>query len=195
MIGHLLLQDGVEANLGHAGPSQDALPLNQSWRRYGKHVVASAVAAGFEQERYIEYSERLSPRSSTIKKALLPGSDHRVKDAFEPLQRGYITKDPLAEERPINSASLGKHTRKGSRYLLNSAATGRQQSMHHPIGIKQRNPELPQHRRGGAFPHADGARKTEDDQCEGTKVATIAARSRGVIRTGAPNQASNPGRP
>jgi len=66
--------------------------------------------------------------------------------------------------------------------------------VNHQIRIEQWYSEAPQHRCRGALTHTDRAGKAENNQ-GGARVATIVARSSGVTRTAAPNQASKPGRP
>ena len=63
------------------------------------------------------------------------------------------------------------------------------------VCVKDHNSKPTQGGSCGALSHADRAGKTENDQRDGTNVATIAALKSVVTCTGAPNQASKPGRP
>ena len=59
MIWELLLQDRSEANLGHPGPSQYALPLQSGGSRDNDDVIASPLGTGFKKKGNIENRERL----------------------------------------------------------------------------------------------------------------------------------------
>jgi len=63
------------------------------------------------------------------------------------------------------------------------------------VCVEDGNSKPPQRGSGCALSHTDRAGKTENDQRDGTNVATIAALKSVVTCTGAPNQASKPGRP
>jgi len=63
------------------------------------------------------------------------------------------------------------------------------------VSVEDRNSKPPQGCRGSALSHADRAGEAENDQRGGASVPAIAALSSSVTRTGAPNQASKPGRP
>ena len=118
-----------------------------------------------------------------------------MQNRFKPRERGRICEHPLAEQPSVDRASRRFDVRKRVSNALNPAATGREEPMDRLIGIKQGDAQAAQHRRSRALPHADGSGKTENNQRGLTRLATIAARNSGVTRTGAPNQASKPGRP
>jgi hypothetical protein len=101
----------------------------------------------------------------------------------------------LAEKPSIDAAGVrfGPGERIGNG--PDSGAARREKPVNHSIGIEERHPKAAEHRRGSALSHADRAGKPQNDHCDGTRLATIAARNSGVIFTGVPNQASNPGRP
>jgi hypothetical protein len=117
-----------------------------------------------------------------------------MKNFFEPPQRCGISERLLPEQHSIDPAGLRLDPRKRGRNGRNGGPRRRQQSVNRHIRIKLRHPEAPQYRRCGALTHTDRASKAKNNQ-GGARVATIAARSSGVTRTDAPNQASNPGRP
>jgi hypothetical protein len=64
-IRHLLSQNSGQANLAHPRALQHALPLQQWRSRNDQHVIASALAAGFEQKRYIQHRETLATGART----------------------------------------------------------------------------------------------------------------------------------
>jgi len=62
-IRHLLSQDSGQANLAHPRALQHTLPLQQWRSRNDQYAIASALAAGFEQKRYIQHCEPLAARA------------------------------------------------------------------------------------------------------------------------------------
>ena len=112
-IRHLLFQNGSQANRCHAGAPQHPLALHQGRCRHHEDIIASTIAAGFEQQRDIEHGKRLAPGSGAIEKLLLRGSAHRMKDLFEPLERSRIPEYPLPKKPPINPSGCGFNARKG----------------------------------------------------------------------------------
>ncbi len=61
MIRHLFSQNGIEANLVHPRPPQNALPLQKGGRRDDEHIIAPAFGAGFKQQGYVENGQRYPP--------------------------------------------------------------------------------------------------------------------------------------
>ena len=118
-----------------------------------------------------------------------------MQNLFKPGERGRVCENPMPEQPSVDTALCGFDFWKCVRNAPNPAATGREEPMDHVIGIEQGDAQAVQHRRSGALPHADGSGKAENNQRGLTRLATIAARKSGVTRTGAPNQASKPGRP
>lgn len=137
VIRHLLSKDRSQANLGHARPPQHPLALDQSGSRNDDHIVAPALPAGLEQERYFEYYERLPPRAGAIEKPPFLGGNHRVQNRFEPGERGGVRKDPLPEKSSVNPAGLGFHSRKCVGNRPNRVASRREEAVNDPIGIEQ----------------------------------------------------------
>src|SRR5262249_26407730 len=62
VIRHLLREDRVEFVYGHAWPFERARPLHLGRRGYHHHGIDPVLAAGFEQERNVEYRDRLAAR-------------------------------------------------------------------------------------------------------------------------------------
>jgi hypothetical protein len=195
VVWHLLFQNGRQANLSHARTAQYSLSLNQGGGGNHKDIITAALPAGFKQQWYVEHDERLAPSARVSKKSLLLGGDHRVKDAFEPIERRRVGKNALAEKPSIDTPSLRFGPWESIGDGPDSGAARREKPVNHSIGIEERHPKAAEHRGGRALSHTDRARKAEDDQCDGTRLATIAARNSGVTFTGVPNQASKPGRP
>src|SRR5215472_15816140 len=135
-IRHLLTQDGRQANLAHSPAPQHALPLQKCRSRNDQHVIASALAAGFEQKRYIQHREPHATGARASKKPPFLGGNHRVQNSLEPRKSCGVREDPLAEERSIDPASPnldpGKHARNGAHTL----AGGREQTMDRLSGIE-----------------------------------------------------------
>lgn len=194
-IRHLLPQDRGQANLSHARPPQHPLPLHQGGCRNDEDIIALALAPSFEQKRNIEDGERLAPSPGKGKKALFFGSYHRVKDVLEAHERRRVGKYPPSEEGAIDPARFRPHIGKRIGDALDREAAGHQEPVHRLIRVEERNAKPAEHCRGSGLAHADRPGEAEYDQCGGANVATSAARSSGVTRTGAPNHASNPGRP
>ncbi len=190
-----MIQDRRQPPFGHTGPAQYPLTLHQSGRRNDENVIAPALAAAFEEQRYIEHDDRLSSRASKSEEALLPGRHHRMNNSLEPGQSFRVREHAPAEQRAIDPAFGAPNTRKRRRDQGYRRATRRQQPVNHAVGIEERNSKPPQSRRGGALAHADRTREAENDHLAGAKLASIVARSSRVTRTATPNQASNPGRP
>ena len=142
--------------------------------------MTPAIAASFEQQRDIEHGKRLALGSGATEKPLLRGGDHRMKDLLEPLERIRIPEYPRPEKPSIDPSGCGLNARKGGRDLLDGSTPLRQQPVDDSVGVEYRDSELPHHLRGSAFAHPDRAGKAENNQRDGTKVATTAARSWGV---------------
>jgi hypothetical protein len=145
-IGHLLSKDRGEANLGHTRTPQYPLPLQEIGRRNHEHKIASALTAGFEQERHIEHRNRFAPRAGQCKKSLFFGSDHRVDNPLEPIERHRVCKNTLAEKRSIDPSRFRPNPRKLGFDELNRCATRREQLVNNPIGVEERNAEPLQRR-------------------------------------------------
>src|SRR5215467_3248608 len=123
-IRHLLSQDGSQANLAHPRALQHALPLQQCRSRNDQHVIASALAASFEQKRYIQHRESLATGSRACKKPPFLGSNHRVQNSLEPSERCSVREDSLAEESSVDPAGPGLDPRKHARNGPNPLAGG-----------------------------------------------------------------------
>ncbi len=171
------------------------MTLHQPGCGNDKNVIAAALTATFEEERYIEDDNRFSAGAGKSEKFFFARSNHRVNDPLQPGESLRVGEDTRPEKRPIDPAIDCANAWKCCCYPPHRRAARRQQPVNHTIGVEERNPEPAQRLRRGALAHADRTGQTKNDHGTGAKVATIAARSSWVTRTGAPNQASNPGRP
>ena len=118
-----------------------------------------------------------------------------MQDAFEPAQRLGLPKNPGAQRSSVDAAGLVPRPGEGLFHKADRSTSGRQQTMHLGVGVEQRQAHAPEHCRRGALAHPDRAGQAEDDHRSVLRVVRTAERSSRVTRTGAPNQASNPGRP
>lgn len=154
-VGNLFLQNRTQANLGHAGPPQNTLPLHQGRSRNNDHIIAPTVCAGLEQERYIEHNEPLPPGPRTGEELFFFGNHHRVKNALQASQGRGVGEHSLPQACPVNSAAFRSHARTHCGNQRNGGAFRCEQAMHYEIGIEHWHSEAPQHRRRGALAHAD----------------------------------------
>ncbi len=128
-------------------------------------------------------------------KLLFAGRDHRMDHSLEASERCGIAKNPLPEALAVDPAFIGANAGKGVLDPSDRRPARRQQPVHGPVGVEQRDPQATQLRRGGALPHPDRASQTDDDHRGAVRLAMTAARSSWLTRTLVPNQASNPGLP
>ena len=135
-IRHLLAQDGRQANLAHPPALQHALPLQKCRSRNDQHVIASALAAGFEQKRYIQHREPHTMGARASKKPPFLGGNHRVQNSLELSKRCGVREDPLAEESSIDPAGPGLDPGKHAGNGAHTFAGGREQTMDRLIGIE-----------------------------------------------------------
>jgi hypothetical protein len=123
LISHLLLQDRSQANLGHSGPAQNSLPLDEIRRRDDDHVIAPLVRTAFKQQRHVQHGNRLAASSSKVEKALFLDRDHRVNDALEASEPRRVCKDKPTEMRSIDFAGFSSDTGKSVRDWPDSSAS------------------------------------------------------------------------
>ena len=120
-----------------------------------------------------------------------------MQDPFEAAEFFGVPEDALREPLPVDRAGLAAHPRECRLDGEHRGPAAAKQAMHDSIGVEQRHAEMPQHRRGGAFTHADRAGEAEDDHRVpmAPRVVRMAARNSRVTWTGLPNHASKPGLP
>ena len=180
----------------HARPAHHPLALQAQRRRDDQREIAALDRR--RSRTAAEYRARPAARAA-------PGPARRTavrrartigwRIALEPAQRRRVAEHAPAQPPAVDAAGLVAHPGKCRLDRADRGAARAEQPMHRGIGIEQRHAEPPQHRRGGALAHADRAGEAEDDHRGAASVVSTAARNSRVTRTGAPNHASNPGRP
>lgn len=202
-IGHLLGADGGQPGRAHARTPQDTLGLKEGGARHHRHPVATALAAGLEQQRDIEHHQIGTAPGMALQKLPLGRPHQRMQDRFEAAERL-----PVAEHAPTQLAAIDRAVFQDSRKRrldrCHRLAAGAEQRMHGRIGIVHGNAHPAQHRRRRAFAHADRAGETEyfhgsfiGPQMHGSSAGDHSfkthSRNSSVTSGTCPNHASKPG--
>jgi hypothetical protein len=97
------------------------LALYERRSRHDEHIIASALAPGFEQKRNVEHGERFTPNAGASEKTLFRRGYHGVEDALELRQLHGVTEHTLPKEPSINSSRFSSNMRKSCRDPFDSA--------------------------------------------------------------------------
>jgi len=159
-IRHLPGEDGLELVGGHTGPGHDAVALSRCWRRDDGDGIDAALAAGLQQQGYVQDDHGMAAGAGGIAEGLFGAADQRMDDRLEALQRLRILQHHRAEPCAINPA-IDRHARKGG--LDGRDGVSGIEPVNRRIGIMNGDPRLAEEGRGGGFAHADGAGKAKDE--------------------------------
>ena len=153
--------DRREACRRHAGTGENARALYPCRRADRDDRVNPAPAAAFEQERDVEYDDRLPPAAGRPQERRLRLGHKRVNDGFELREFGKPAEHRLPERGPVEPRRVRDA---GKRRLDRGerAAARPLQPVHFRIGVENGNAEIREHGRYGRFSHTDRSGEADD---------------------------------
>lgn len=193
-IRNLLGQDAGVLGSGHTRSGQHSARLHESRRADHANTIATLLAAGFKQQRYIEDDGRAAASRHARQEHLFIVSDHGMEDRLKPPQSPGIAENNTSELTPINTASMldaRKHSGDGG----DGSAARTHQGVHCGVGIVDRHALAFEHARRRRLAHANRPGQAKDDHPPPPRKAARTWSRRAAVTSGScPNHAVKPGR-
>ena len=151
-IGQLPRQDGVELFVGHVVARQDALALILFIGGDHHYGIDALFPTGFEQQRHVHHRDRCTGCLGLFEKFLMMGTQHRMHDLLQPLQRRGIIQDLCRQPGAVDLAVDGRARKCGldgrSRFSIINQVNG-------GVGVVNRHAGFRKQLCGGRLAHSD----------------------------------------
>lgn len=128
--------------------------LDEHWRGHHRDRITGILAPRFKQQRNVENDQALPAAGCPSQKTAALLRHQRMQDRLEPAQRLRIVEHARPQQPTIHGA-VAQRSGKGAIDPGNRSTSLCQKTVHCLIRIEHRDPEPPEHRRGGALPHRD----------------------------------------
>ena len=169
-VSYLFCQDGLVALRRHPLARQDTQRLDRGGGADDDDGVAQLLAAGLEQQRYVQYNDGAARSRLTLQEVESRKAHLGVKDCFEPGERDGVIEYALGKALPVDRTVPG-NTGECRLDSGDRSASPTEQPMNRRIRIMDRDPEQTEHARRGRFAHADGAGQTKNHHVSRPRIS------------------------